>query len=302
MTAAASATLPARPHGVRVWWLAARPATLLLSVIPVMVGTALAVAVKAAQLRLALAALLGAMAIQVGTNLVNDYADFQRGADNRGRLGPLRATQQGWATPRQVVTAAAVAFALATLFGGYIVWHGGWPLLLIGLLSIASGVAYTCGPWPLAYYGLGDIFVFIFFGLVAVCGTFYLQAKTLTSGSVIAAAAIGLLATAVIVVNNLRDRHTDAPAGKRTLAVRFGARFARAEYAALVALAYVLVTAVWLRGGGWGWLLPLATLPWGFEAAQSIRRLEGAALNPWLGRTARLTAAFGTLLTVGVML
>lgn len=292
-----------RPVGWRLWLLAARPATLLAAFVPVLVGTALAAADQAARYDVALAALLGAVAIQIGTNFFNDYADFKSGADTAARLGPTRVTQRGWVTPKQVVGASIGAFAAATACGVYLLWAAGWPVVAIGLLSIAAGVAYTGGPYPLGYRGLGDVFVFVFFGLVAVCATYYLQALRLSSACVGAAAAIGALSTAIIVVNNLRDRHTDAPAGKRTLAVRFGAAFARSEYAALLALAYVLPCAIWWLGwGGAGWLLPLASLPLAWRATRAIRRLDGAALNPWLGRTARLEAVFGVLLAIGVLL
>ena len=291
------------PGAWRLWWAAARPATLLASVVPVAVGTALCAAQDLQRWGVALAALLGATAIQIGTNLFNDFADFRSGADTADRLGPARMTQRGWIAPRQVLRASVLAFAAATGAGFYLLWAAGWPVVLIGLSSIAAGVAYTGGPYPLGYRGLGDIFTFVFFGLVAVCGTYYVQARSLSVGCVAAAAAVGSLATAILVVNNLRDRHTDAPAGKRTLAVRFGAGFVRAEYVALLALAYALPVALWLAGRvGAGWLLPLLSLPLALGTARAVQRLDGAALNPLLGRTARLEALFGALLVVGVLL
>lgn len=299
-----SAPVDSAPKGaLRLWLAAARPATLLASVVPVAVGTALCAADGLQRWGVALAALLGAMAIQIGTNLFNDYADFQSGADTVARLGPARVTQRGWVAPRQVLAASGVAFAVASLAGGYLLWAAGWPVVLMGLSSIAAGVAYTGGPYPLGYRGLGDAFTFVFFGLVAVCGTYYVQARALSVGCVAAAAAIGALATAILVVNNLRDRHTDAPAGKRTLAVRYGAGFVRSEYVALLALAYALPVTLWAVGQvGAGWLLPLLSLPMALGAAQAVRRLDGADLNFLLGRTARLEALFGALLVVGVLL
>ncbi len=285
------------------WIALLRPATLLAAFVPVSVGTALALADGGCRLWVALAALGGAMWIQVGTNLYNDYADFVRGADHAGRVGPPRALAQGWATPTQVWLAAWLAFALATLCGVALLWAAGWPVVVMGLCSIAAGVAYTGGPYPLGYHGLGDVFVFVFFGCVAVCGTYYVQALTLSPACLAASASIGAWATAILVVNNLRDRHSDAPVGKRTLAVRWGAGFARAEYGVLLLVAYALPALVVAMGwGGLGWLLPWVTLPLAYRAWRAVGRLDGAALNPLLGRTARLEAIFGLLLVVGVLL
>ncbi len=296
-------TAPPPPRPARVWLAAARPATLTVGAVPVAVGTAVAAASGEARPLPASLALGVALALQVGTNLFNDYADFRAGADGADRLGPPRATQQGWLAPRQVLTAAIAAFALALLFGSGLVALHGWPLLVLGLVCIGCGFAYTGGPYPLAYVGLGDLFVLLFFGGVATVGTTYVQTGALSPAAAWAALPVGLLATAVLVVNNLRDRVSDARAGKRTLAARWGARFARGEYAALLAGAYAAPVAAWLSGAlPAGALLPLATLPLAAARLRAVRRLDGAELNPELGKTAALQVAYGALLAGGLLL
>ncbi len=291
------------PSPLQAWLLAARPKTLPAGLVPVAVGTALAAHAGAAALGPALAALLAALLVQVGTNLANDYYDFQKGADNAHRLGPARATQRGWLRPGQVLAGAALVLILAGICGVYLTWVAGWPALAIGLVSIACAVAYTGGPYPLAYHGLGDLFVLIFFGFVATAGTTYVQALSVDAAVFLAAAPVGLLATAILVVNNLRDRATDAAAGKRTLAVRLGGPAARAEYTALLALSYLVpVLAVATGVGGWGWLLPLLTLPLALKNTWAIWTTDGAALNPYLGATAKLELIFGLLLSAGILL
>lgn len=292
-----------RPSTARVWLAAARPQTLTAGAVPVLVGTALAFADGVGHAGAALAALAGAVFIQIGTNLFNDYEDFKRGADTAERLGPARATQRGWLTPRQVGVGTAVSFALAVLFGALLVERAGQPILVLGVVSVLCGLAYTGGPMPLAYHGLGDVFVMAFFGVAAVAGTYYVQALTLTPSAVLLGVAVGALATCILIVNNLRDRVTDAKAGKRTLAVRFGAGFARAEYAAMLALAYAIpVWHVLTTRGGFGWLLPLLTLPLAVRELIALHRKDGAALNPHLGGAARLGVAYGALLAVGLSL
>jgi 1,4-dihydroxy-2-naphthoate octaprenyltransferase len=289
-----------RPSTAKAWLLAARPATLGASLSPVLVGSSLAAADGHFRPFAAAAALLGALFIQVGTNLVNDYEDFQRGADNADRLGPARATQRGWLSPQQVKLGAVVAFAIAALFGLYLLALGGWPIVAIGILSILSGIAYTAGPMPLAYVGLGDVFVLLFFGLVAVCGTFYVHSNTLSTQVVVASIAVGLQATAILVVNNLRDRVGDIRAGKKTLVARFGERAGRAEYIALLVGSYLSVIAlVALQQAPIGWLLVLLTLPLAAKETLYVCNTQGAALNPSLGRTARLGLLFGICLSLG---
>ncbi len=292
-----------RPTTFAVWVSAIRPKTLSAGAVPVLVGTALAASDGRVAWLPALAALVGALLLQVGSNLANDVFDYLKGADDASRLGPARATQRGWLSPRQVMVATAVVLSTAVLVGSYLVAIGGWPIAAIGVAGITCALAYTGGPVPLGYRGLGDPLVFVFFGPVAVLGTYYVQAGGVTWSAAAASVAIGLLATAILVVNNLRDRHTDARAGKHTLAVRFGARGARAEYAALLGLAYAVPAGATLVGlGGAGWLLPWLSGPMAWRRLRAVRSKDGAELNPELGATARLTAVFGGLLAVGVLL
>lgn len=297
MSRAASST--AHPAW-RVWWWAARPRTLGAAFSPVLVGTGLAAAAGAAHLPSALAALLAASLLQIGTNLANDYSDWHRGADTAERLGPPRVTQQGWVAPRQVVRAAALAFAAAALVGGYLVWRGGWPILGIGLAGVLCGVTYTGGPLPFGYLGLGDLVVALFFGPVAVGGTVLVQAQRWLPGWGWASVGPGALCTAILVVNNLRDRHTDARAGKRTLAVRWGARTCRWEYALLLLLAFAApALAAALDRLRPGVLCVALAAPLALLELQRVRRRDGAALNASLGGTARLALLYGVLFALG---
>ena len=249
------------------------------------------------------AALLAALLIQIGANLVNDADDFQRGADTAARRGPLRVTQSGLLSAGEVRGGAYLAFALAALIGIYLIAIGGWAIILIGAASIVAAVAYTGGPWPLGYHGFGDLLVFLFFGLAAVVGTYYVQAGTISGASVIAASAIGMLATAILVVNNARDRETDVIAGKRTLAVRFGDGFARAEYAALVLGAYVAPLWLWLGGVvGITVLLPIASLGRALALVARVRDAgDGPSFNLALRDTARLQLVFAVLFAAGIV-
>ncbi len=293
----------APPGPVRTWLLAARPRTLPAAVTPVLVGSALAYADGLFHAGYATLAAAGAVLIQVGTNLFNDYADFQRGADTAERLGPARVTQRGWVTPRAVLVAAVLAFALAMVVGAALVARGGWPIVAIGLASVACGFLYTGGPAPLAYVGIADLFVFVFFGLVAVGGTYYVQALRLGESSVYAGAALGALCTAILVVNNLRDRVGDAQVGKRTLAVRFGARFARSEYLFLLTVAYAIPVVGWATGvTPASWLVAWLTLPLAVARLRGVLTTDGAALNRYLGGTAQLMLAYGVVLALGVTL
>ncbi len=292
-----------RPSPARAWWLAARPATLWAGAVPVGVGTAVALEAGVFAPRPALAALAGALLIQVGCNLANDTFDFARGADTPDRLGPARATQQGWLTPRQVARGAGVALFLALLVGVYLVAVGGWPILWVGIASLVSALAYTGGPFPLGYHGLGDLFVLVFFGFVAVCGTVWVQGLVVPSTALYAALPVGTLATAILVVNNLRDRHTDAVAGKNTLAVRMGARATRLQYVLLVAVAYGVLPLGWALGDlHRGWILPLLSLPLAWREIRGVLKQDGAALNAHLAGTARLELVFGLLLALGMNL
>ncbi len=287
----------APPKRLGIWLAAIRPATLWAGAVPVGVGLAIASREATLSPLVGVMTLLSALLIQIGCNLVNDYADFATGADNEDRLGPARATQRGWLQASEVARGAALALGLALLGGLYLSTVGGWPILLLGVLSLVCAVAYTAGPFPLGYHGLGDLFVLLFFGLAAVIGTVWLQTGALNPLAVYAGLGVGALATAILVVNNLRDRHTDARAGKRTLAVRFGARAARVEYSALLALAYALPLV-----GPAGWWLTWLSLPLALSLVRALWREDGAALNPRLGGTARLELVYGLLLIIGSLL
>jgi len=282
------------------WIAAARLRTLPAAVVPVAVGTACAAATAGVAWGPALAALAGALAIQIATNFANDVFDAERGADGPDRIGPLRAVSAGLISAAAMKRAMIAAFAIATAFGGYLAWVAGWPVIAIGVASILSGIAYTGGPWPLGYHGLGDVFVMVFFGLVAVCGTAYVQLGAVPGLAVAAAVPVGALATAILVVNNVRDRATDVRAGKRTLAVRFGRRAALGEYAALLALAYAIPLGLALTGRPWA-ALPVLSAP---LAAARLRAVIGAddgpSHNRCLAATAQLLLVHGALFTAGL--
>jgi 1,4-dihydroxy-2-naphthoate octaprenyltransferase len=294
--------------------MAARPQTLPAGAAPVLVGVGLAVADGVFTPVPALAALVGALLIQVGTNFANDYYDAVNGADTEDREGFTRVTAGGLIDPAQVRRATVATFGLAVLVGTYLVYVGGAPIVAVGLSSIAAGVLYTGGPYPYGYYGLGDLFVFVFFGLVAVTGTYYVQAVTavdplplgvpagtVTVDAVLAGAAVGALATCILVVNNIRDRETDRRTGKRTLAVILGYRLSRVEYAGLLALAYAMPPVFWLRGYGPFVLAALVTLPVaGLVARTVLTRTDGDALNPALERTGQVLALYALLFAVGL--
>ena len=293
-----------RPGSPGAWLLAARPKTLPAAMAPVLVGSGLAAADARFAAGPALAALAGALLIQIATNFANDYYDFLKGADTEARLGPTRAAQAGLLPPSAVRTGALVTFGLATLAGLYLTWVAGWPIVVIGVLSIAAGLAYTAGPFPLAYMGLGEPFVFLFFGLVAVGGTYYVQALDVTPGALLAGVGVGALSTAILVVNNLRDLETDAAVGKRTMAVRLGPGGTRAELVLLVVLAFAVPAAgVLLLGWSPATLLVIAALPLaGPPLRTALHYRDPRELNPALGATARLLTAYAGLLTLGLVL
>lgn len=229
---------------LNTWLMAARPKTLPAAVAPVVIGTAIAYHdLGRVHWPSFACALIGAILIQIGTNFANDYFDFVKGTDTAERIGPTRATQAGLVTPGTMRVAYMAAFAFALIPGAYIIYRGGWPYLAVGVVSILCGILYTGGPFPLGYLGLGDVFVLIFFGPVAVCGTYYLHALELSMPVFVASVAPGLISTALLTVNNLRDIEQDRLGGKRTLAVRFGTRFARWEYSACVAVACFFIPA-----------------------------------------------------------
>jgi 1,4-dihydroxy-2-naphthoate octaprenyltransferase len=290
------------PGSVRAWVLAARPATLLVGLVPVLVGTALAAGQGRHRWGPAAAALWGSVFLQIGSNLANDVFDHEKGADTEARLGPMRATQAGLLTPRQVKTGMVLSFALAFAAGIYLTAVAGWPIVGIGLCSIAAAVAYTGGPYPLGYNGLGEVFVFLFFGLVAVPGTVFVQAGTVLPAAWLAAIPVGSLASAVLVVNNVRDHETDRVAGKRTLAVRFGRSFGVGMYLAFLLLSWVSPVGLWALGLARPWaLLPLLTAPLGLRLWSILRsERSGPVLNQCLVGTARLLFLFGLLFAAGL--
>ncbi|MEM8934174.1 MAG: 1,4-dihydroxy-2-naphthoate polyprenyltransferase [Acidobacteriota bacterium] len=288
---------------VRAWILASRPPTLAAAAVPVAVGTAVAHTVGDVRWLPTLACLWGAIWIQIGTNFANDVFDFEKGTDTEERLGPTRAVQAGWVTPSHMRIGLVVAFALATVAGVYLTIVAGWPIVAIGIASLISGVAYTGGPYPLGYHGLGDVFVMLFFGFVAVCGTVWCNLLAVPELAWWASVPPGALATAILVVNNLRDRHGDATSGKRTLAVRFGRRGAELEYVLTLALAYAVpVTIVGLGMAGPWACLPLITLPLAVRLLRDVRHLEGRPLNGVLVGTAKLLILHGALFAVGLAL
>ncbi|WP_323171792.1 1,4-dihydroxy-2-naphthoate polyprenyltransferase [Natrialba sp. PRR66] len=302
----------------KAWLLAARPQTLPAAAAPVIVGSGVAAAEGVFELLPALFAFVGAALIQIGTNFANDYYDAINGADTEDRDGFTRVTQAGLIPARQVKLATIITFALAICSGTYLVYVGGVPILVVGLVSVFCGWAYTGGPYPLGYHGLGDLFVFVFFGVVAVVGTFYVQAAaaavepltttlpegTVTREAILASLPVAALSTAIIVVNNVRDLETDAETGKRTLAVRLGYRGSRIEFTALLALAYLVPVWLWLGEGlGASALLPLVSLPYAASIARTLwTRTDGEALNPALEATGKLLALYAALFAGGLVI
>jgi 1,4-dihydroxy-2-naphthoate octaprenyltransferase len=293
-----------------MWLMAARLRTLPAAVAPVLVGTSIAVTRDVFRPGAFIAALLGAILIQVGTNLSNDYSDARRGADTEERLGPMRVTAGGLVPPKTVLLWTYLTFGAAALCGVYLVVVAGWELLVLGVLSILAGVLYTGGPRPYGYEGLGEVFVFLFFGIVAVAGSAFAQLESWPWESFALAVPVGLLVTAILVVNNIRDMDTDRRAGKRTLAVRLGRERARFEYAALMAVGFVVllpIAAIEIADSDspsalW-WLLPWLTVPLAVKLVGVVRtRVDGPTLNGALARTAGLQLVFCVLLTAGILI
>ena len=288
---------------LQVWLLAARPRTLPAAAAPVIVGSAMAYYENAFRLLPALAALAGALLLQIGANLANDVFDYQKGADNTKRLGPTRVTQAGMLSSTEVKAGMWLTFVLAALIGIYLTLVSGWPVVAIGLAAIAAAILYTGGPFPYGYRGLGEVFVFLFFGLAAVAGTFYVQANRVSLSAIIASIPMGLLIVAILVVNNLRDLPTDRASGKMTLAVRLGQRGARQEYLLVVLAAYLIpllsalskVNSLWM-------LLPFLTLSMAIDLIQFVYQNEGKPLNLALGRTGQLVLFFALAYSAGIVL
>ena len=298
------------------WLMAARPHTLPAAAAPVVVGTGLAVHEGVFAALPALAAFLGAALIQIGTNFANDYYDAVKGVDTDDREGFTRVTQSGLIPPNEVKRATYATFGLAVLVGVYLVAVGGLPILVVGLASVVSGFAYAGGPFPLGSHGLGDLFVFVFFGLVAVMGTFYVQAASLVAGvplgippetvtwsAFLASLPVAAISTNILVVNNVRDLETDREAGKKTLAVLVGYRASRAEYVGMTALAYVVPVYFWVSDAfGPTVLLPLLTLPYAAVVTRTmLTERSGDALNPALEQTGKLLAAHSALFALGMV-
>jgi 1,4-dihydroxy-2-naphthoate octaprenyltransferase len=283
-------------------WLAAiRPKTLPAAASPVLVGSALAFQARGFALGPALAALIGALLIQVGSNLANDVYDHEQGADSADRLGPLRVTQAGLLTGEEVKNGMRFVFGAATLVGLYLVAVAGWPVIVIGVLSIVAAIGYTGGPFPLAYKGLGDVFVLLFFGFVAVCGTAFVQVGAVPRAAWPAGLVVGCLATAILVVNNVRDHETDRVAGKRTLPVVMGRHFGVIEYAVLMMVAYGTTYAMaWFNVVSTWALLSFLTLPIAIVLFLHVRKHRGPILNTTLAQTAKLLFVFSALFSAGV--
>lgn len=292
-----------RPPVWRIWLAASRPRTLSAAIAPVLAGSALAWRDGEFKPLVALACAVFALLVQVGTNFANDYYDYVKGADTAERVGPQRAVAAGWVSPKMMRAVAVGVFAAAFLVGLSLLKFGGWPLLCIGVASIICGIAYTGGPYPLGYNGLGDLFVFLFFGLVAVCATYYVQTGLITIASILIAGAIGLLATNILVVNNYRDLDTDAKAGKRTLVVRLGRRAARVQFGLSLLLALTVPVILVVLGFRAWILLPLALVP---MAARQFLRLQRSTNAPQLikllGDTGKLLALYSALLSTGIVL
>ncbi|MEF8806627.1 1,4-dihydroxy-2-naphthoate polyprenyltransferase [Natronomonas sp.] len=299
----------------KAWLMAARPQTLPAGAAPVIVGTGLAVHEGVFAPLPAVFALVGALLLQIGTNFANDYYDAVRGADTEDREGFTRVTAGGIIDPERVKMAMYATFGLAIAIGFYLVYIGGLPIVVVGLASVAAGITYTGGPLPYGYRGLGDVFVFVFFGLVAVAGTYYVQAVTyvadplplgVPAGTVPVAALVAALpaaglSTAILVVNNIRDKETDAAAGKRTLAVILGYRLSRIEWTALVGMAYVVPVVFWLDGFTPAVLVPLVTAPLAARIGRTVwTKTEGEALNPALEQTGKLLFAHSLLFAIGL--
>ncbi len=290
--------------GFRVWLLASRPKTLPAAISPVIIGTAMAFYDGRLHILSALLAAAGALLIQIGTNFANDYFDFFKGVDDKDRLGPLRATQAGLVDPQKMKRAFIIVFLSASLAGGYLVYRGGWPVVIIGALSILCGIAYTGGPYPLGYNGLGDLFVLIFFGPVAVGGTYYVQALEINRIVLLAGLAPGLLSVAILTVNNLRDIYTDKKAGKKTLPVRFGENFARWEYLLCLILSCLIIIPLILQTRAH--FLSLSVFIILLPAVPSIKIIfkikPGIIFNKVLAGTGQLLFIYSILFSIGWIL
>lgn len=284
------------------WWMAIRPRTLPAAAAGVIMGSALAWRDGYFRLDVFIVCLLVALLLQIGSNLANDVFDFERGTDTAERMGPTRVTQAGLLTPSQVKYGMSVVFGLAALFGLYLAWVGGWAIIVIGIAAILSAIAYTGGPFPLGYYGLGDVFVFLFFGIAAVAGTYYIHAGSVSTAAWWMTIPPGLIITGILVVNNLRDLENDRKAGKHTLAVRFGERGAKDEYLLCMLAAYlVLIPAAWFNIIPWTALLAWLSLPLAVKSTRVVLTQKGRPLNVALAGTGQAALLYSLLFWVGLL-
>jgi 1,4-dihydroxy-2-naphthoate octaprenyltransferase len=286
-----------------VWLSAARPKTLPAAIAPVIIGTSMAAYNGGFHLYSALAAMFGAVMIQIGTNFANDYFDFKKGSDRSDRLGPTRATTAGLVSPGAMKIATIIAFSIAFLIGIYLVWRGGLPIVIIGLLSIIFGVLYTGGPKPIGYIGLGDLFVLIFFGPVAVGGTYFVQTLEINQTVILAGLAPGLFSVAILTVNNLRDIESDRISGKKTLAVRFGVTFSRYEYLLSVVVGAMMPLYLYLLNGEhpysmFGCLVLFLAIP----SIKTIYTSSGEILNKTLASTGMILFLYSLNFSIGWLL
>lgn len=288
---------------IQIWWLAIRPRTLPAAASGVTMGSALAWLDGSFQILPALAALMVALLLQIASNVANDVFDFERGADTPERLGPVRVTQAGMLTPTQVKRGLAVIIGLAILFGLYLASLRGWTVILLGAAAILSAVAYTGGPYPLGYHGLGDVFVFIFFGVAAVAGTYFVQVGSVSAAAWWMSAPIGLIVTAILVVNNLRDLESDRKASKHTLAVRFGEKGAKLEYILCMGVAYLTLLLLFVMEvipvGG---LLACLSLPIAIRTLRVVLTQKGRPLNAALAGTGQTAFLFSMFFWLGLFL
>lgn len=285
------------------WVLASRPKTLPAAVAPVLIGTSVAYYDNKNNFIAAFVALICSLLIQIGTNFVNDLYDHLKGSDGDDRVGPVRALATGIISVNEMKRAIYLTFGVTFLLGLYLVNLAGWPILIVGILSIASGYSYTAGPYPLAYNGLGDVFVFLLFGVVAVVGTYYVQALQLTELIFIASIPAGALITNILVVNNYRDIDEDRENNKNTLAVIFGEQFSRVQYFLQLLIAYVVPVFIFIKyETSWVILLPLITLPLGIKLFKMLTKLRGEELNKTLELTAKLSVIFSILFSIGFLL
>jgi len=288
---------------LQAWMLAIRPKTLPAAAAPVIIGSSLAFLDSSFDLFPALAALLAALLLQIGSNVANDLFDFEHGADAGERLGPTRVTQAGILPPGQIRSGMVFIFGLTILIGIYLIWHSGWPILIIGVAAIISAIAYTGGPFPLGYHGLGDLFVFIFFGLAATTGTYFVQVGHVSALTWWMAVSIGLLIVAILIVNNLRDIESDRVAGKRTLAVRLGEKGTRLEYISCLVCAYCIPAVVWIFGlMPFLGLLVYLSLPLVFRCGRAIYQSSGREFNKLLAATGQLALIFALSFSLGLIL